>query len=369
MKKFLCFASLFSLSVFAEEQSVVTIDVPAGVDVNIVDATDKAALIDSGKDLVKTGGGRLIIDSSLKGYKGEIRIREGYVLATHNEAFGDIDKGTVVESGATLEFKHDTEALLFGKEQFTVSGTGVDGCGALCHVGTEKDQWRAVFEKVKLAGDSRFGGIKYGSDKYRRWDIRGAQGTFDMQGYNLEVTCVFGLAGVNVVNPGSIIVEGSQSQLCLEGKNVKMNGSSENTITLREKTILSSQSFGPALKWGIVLDGGTLLEQNSNQDYENIGRIDGPLTITEKGGKFQTFNAGGHWSLGGSFDIKGDVSVVGSVVIDLMVLCHADNIEQRMRDYQAIRSKVASSVLDSQLRTGFTLPMLLTASRRFIHKI
>ena len=332
------------------------VDVPADVDRNIADAVDLEALVKSTGDLVKTGGGRLIIDRSLKGYKGEIRVEEGYLLAVHNEAFGDIDKGTVVSSGATLEFKHDTEALLFGKEQFTVSGNGVDGCGVLYHTGTVKDQWRAVFEKVKLAGNSRFGGI-YASDKYRRWDIRGAQGTFDMQGYDLEVTCVFGLASVDVVNPGNITVIGNKSQLCVEGKNVKMNGSSQNTITLLEKTALSSQSFGPALKWGVVLDGGTLLEQNSNQDYENVGRIDGPLTITEKGGKFQTFNAGGHWSLGGSFDIKGEVSAGGSVVIDLMVLCGADNIEQRMRDYQTLRSKVASSVLDSQMRI-----MLYTAN-------
>ena len=102
---------------------------------------DIRSLLSSQSDLVKKGGGRLIIDRSLEGYKGEIRVEEGYLLALHNKAFGDTDKGTVIFSDATLEFKDDSDngVLKFGKEQITVSGIGVNGCGALCHVGRVTD--------------------------------------------------------------------------------------------------------------------------------------------------------------------------------------------------------------------------------------
>ena len=143
--------------------SAMTIDVGPTDPDRTITAAEASALVSSGEDLVKTGGGRFIIDRSLKGYKGEIRVEGGYLQALHNEAFGDIDKGTVISSGATLEFKHDTEYLAFGNEQFTVSGIGVDGCGALRHIGLVKSQWTAVFQKVKLAGDTRFGGVKTSS--------------------------------------------------------------------------------------------------------------------------------------------------------------------------------------------------------------
>lgn len=334
-----------------------TVNVDAGTDVNIADAVDVGQLISSGEDLVKTGGGRLIIDKSLKGYKGEIRVEEGYLLALHNEAFGDTDKGTIISNGATLEFKDDSAngVLKFGKEQITVSGIGVNGCGALCHVGRVKSQWCAVFERVKLAGDTRFGGIPYNSNgECKRWDIRGGQGTFDMQGYNLEIKCNFGIAGADVVNPGNITVSGAKSQFCLEGSNARLNGSAENTLTIGEGTVLSSQSFRPALKWSVVIDGATLLEQNSTGDYRNITRIDGPVTVTEKGAKFQTFNAGGHWSFGGSVTVNGEISAVGTAQVNVVTLAGADDVEEKIADYLAMRSKAKASQLDSSLMMLFS---------------
>ena len=345
-----CAALLTGAAVDCAAADPVTVNVESGVDVDIEDAVVLETLISSDADLVKTGGGRLVIGCSLKGYKGEIRVEQGYLLATNNAAFGDTDKGTVVSSGATLEFKQDTDALLFGKEQFTVSGIGVDGCGALRHVGTLKDQWRAVFERITLAGDTRFGAVPKSDGSYRRWDIRGAQGVFDMQGHDLEIVGTFGLAGVTVNNPGDIAVEGAKSQLCFEGVNVRMNGSSENTITLREGTVLSSQSFGPALKWSVVIDGATLLEQNFTGRYQDRTRIDGPVTITEKGAKFQTFNPGGHWTLGGTVTANGTVSAGGSANVDVVLLCKDNDIDKRMADYQTMRAKADHSMLNSQLR-------------------
>ena len=259
--------SLVSVWLAAGTLAAMTVNVESTDPDRTITAGEVSTLVSSGEDLVKTGGGRFIIDRSLKGYKGEIRVEGGYLQALHNEAFGDIDKGTVISSGATLEFKHDTEYLAFGNEQFTVSGIGVDGCGALRHIGLVKSQWTAVFQKVKLAGDTRFGGVKTSSGGYHRWDIRGSQGTFDMQGHNLEIVAQFGLAGVNVVNPGNIVVTGTNSTFCLEGASARMGGSSANTLTMGPGTLFSSQQFGPPLEWSLVLDGCTCNEQKTTDNF------------------------------------------------------------------------------------------------------
>ena len=329
------------------------VDVPAGVDKNIADVVDLEALVRSTEDLVKKGGGRLVVDCSLKGFKGEIRVEEGYLLATHNEAFGDIDKGTVVSSGATLEFKHDTEALLFGKEQFTVSGTGVGGCGVLCHVGTVKDQWRAVFQRIKLAGNTRFGGTRYDSgNKYRRWDIRGDQGKLDMQGHNLEIVCRFGIASADIVNPGNITVVGADSTFCLEGTNARMGGSSANTLTIGEGARFNSQRFAPAIEWSVVLDGCICNEENYTGEYATRARINGPVTITEKGAMFNRASSasGAHWSFGGAVTVNGEI-YVGSYSVDLMVVQDSgDGLDDCMAVYNVLRNASRASQLDTLLR-------------------
>ena len=327
--------------------------VPDGEEHTLTDA-DVVAL--SGFDLVKLGGGRLVIDRSLKGYKGEMRVKEGYLLALHKEAFGDVDKGTTVSSGATLEFKDDSEngVLKFGKEQLTVSGIGVAGCGALRHVGTEKDQWCAVFERVKLAGDTRFGAVSYGSEsskKYRRWDIRGGQGVFDMQGYNLEVVCSFGMLGVDVVNPGNITVKGLNSTFILEGDTPRLNGSAANTLTMEEGTTLQSQKFKSPIKWSVVLDGCTCNELYASGDYVNRGRFDGPVTITEKGVQFTRGGSsnGAHWSFGGTVTANG--AIKGGNPIELIVIKgEDDSIADKVRLYRHMRSKVEPSHLDEKVR-------------------
>ena len=350
---FRCIASVLTVGAALDcAAGQLTVNVDAGADVNIADAVDIEKLISSGDDLVKTGGGRLVIDRSLKGYKGEIQVTQGYLLATHNEAFGDIDKGTVVSSGATLEFKHDTEGLLFGKEQFTVSGTGVDGCGALCHVGTVKDQWRAVFEKITLAGDTKFGGTPSSKGDYRRWDIRGSQGTFDMQGHDLEIVCGFGIAGATVVNPGNITVAGEKTYLYFEGSGVRMEGSAENTITLRDGASLSSQKFKPALQWSVVIDGGRLMEQTFTGDYLNYGRIDGPVTITGKGATLHASAHDCHWSFGGKVTVNGPVSLStgNSNRIAAIVLCDEDDMAVQMQSYRDLRANADQSRLNVRLR-------------------
>ena len=336
---------LFTCSLLALDVTVET-----GTDRTITDS-EADSLIASGEDIVKRGGGRFIIDKSLAGYKGDIRVEEGYLRATTSTALGDADKGSVtVSDGATLEFGADTEALKFGKRPIFVSGIGVDGAGALCHVGTVKDQWQAVFERVTLTGNTRFGGVSYqGNDalRFRRWDIRSGQ--LDMGGYNLEITCGFGLCGISVINPGNITVKnlGVKSVFYLEGRDVHMGGTAENILTVGENCTLSSQRFSPALAWSVVLDGCTVSEQNepSNGTPETAaGRIDGSVTITEKGVSF-TGGDKRSFSLGGTVNVGGPVSC-GQTGFRLHVLQSGDDpTGARMAVMDSLVSKSTSKAL------------------------
>ena len=328
--------------------------VEAGASDRTITEAEATALVASGEELVKRGGGRFIIDKSLVGYKGDIRVEEGYLRATTSTALGDADKGSVtVSDGATLEFGSDAKGLAFGKRPIFVAGVGVEGVGALCHVGQKQDQWQAVFERVTLTGNTRFGGIPFtksdGKAEFRRWDIRGGQGQFDMGGYTLEIACQFGLCGVTIVNPGHIRVTNRNGAAAfdLEGNNVHMGGSAANTLTIGEGCTFSSQRFAPALAWSVVLDGGIVKEQNepTNGTAETAAaRIDGPVTITEKGARFE---GGGNknWSLGGTVDVHGPVSC-GSTGFRLHVLQAADDpTGARMAVMEALVAKSTSANL------------------------
>lgn len=297
--------------------SLPALDVSVDVgDVRTITGDEADAIIASGEDLIKRGGGRFVIDRPLIGYKGSICVEEGYLRAIVPSALGDADVGTVtVSSGATLEFGSDTDELLFGNRLVLVSGRGVNGEGALCHVGQLKDQWRAVFERVTLTGDTRFGGIPYESANgglvFRRWDIRGSTGKLDMGGHNLEISCGFGLCRTDVLNPGNITVTniGASATFYLEGSSVNLGGGTENTLTVREGCALSSQRFSPAIAWSVALDGCILREQNpaSGGSAETAAaRIDGPVRITEKGVRING-GAGRSWSFGGEVDVSGSV--------------------------------------------------------------
>lgn len=341
--------SILSVWLAAGTLAAMTVNVESTDPDRTITAGEVSTLVSSGEDLVKTGGGRFIIDRSLKGYKGEIRVEGGYLQVLHNEAFGDVDKGTIISSGATLEFKNDSEYIAFGNEQFTVSGIGVDGCGAFRHIGLVKSQWTAVFQKVKLADDTRFGGVTNASGSYLRWDIRGSQGTFDMQGHTLEIVAQFGLAGVNVVNPGNIVVTGTNSTFCLENTAAKMGGSSANTLTMGPGTIFSSQQFGPALEWSVVLDGCTCNEQKTTDNFTGHACLNGPVTVTSRGAKFTGYN-NRHWSFGGDVTLDGEISSNNNG-IRLVVIQKADDEPGARRGvYQAVRDHVQAGQLDSSVR-------------------
>ena len=62
--------SLVSVWLAAGTLAAMTVNVESTDPDRTITAAEASALVSSGEDLVKTGGGRFIIDRSLKGYKG-----------------------------------------------------------------------------------------------------------------------------------------------------------------------------------------------------------------------------------------------------------------------------------------------------------
>ena len=69
--------SLVSVWMAAGALAAMTVNVESTDPDRTITAGEASTLVSSGEDLVKTGGGRFVIDRALKGYKGEIRVEGG----------------------------------------------------------------------------------------------------------------------------------------------------------------------------------------------------------------------------------------------------------------------------------------------------
>lgn len=131
-------------------------------------------------DLVKTGGGRLIVDFDLAatkpGWRGSVRVSEGFLRVAHVGAFGpSTAAGGVVEEGATVEFDGSvlgSSSLSCPRLSFV--GDGVDGSGAVRLVG---GNWSHKEMHWTLTGDAT-----WSSGGYAETFNYGPAGSIDMGG-------------------------------------------------------------------------------------------------------------------------------------------------------------------------------------------
>lgn len=258
---------------------VCTVNVPDGEDYTLTSA-DITTL--ASYDLEKTGGGRLIISTSISSYTGEIRVKEGFLKVMANGALGASSAGTIVSDGATLEVgatASTANKLNFQAEPITISGNGVDGKGALNNAYShDYTSWG----KVTLAADAGVGGVS-------RHDLRGS--TFNMNGHTLTVRGYFALTSETVTNPGRIHVlsndvYGATSTFVFESI-VKLNGGEENVVSLGEGTCLNLQGTRVDLPWTLVASNNCTAFNATNGGATNRNVWAGPVQLVSGDVKIQ----------------------------------------------------------------------------------
>ncbi len=262
-----------------------------------------AGVISGAGGLVKNGVGTLTLPAA-NTYLGPTTVKQGILVAKNSAAFGSAVSGTVIESGATLDVGGAAkDSLNLGNEQFTVSGAGVGGQGAIINSSTGTQQ--NAFGKITLAGDTTFGGAQ-------RWDLRSSTPTLTMNGYDLTKISnnLIDIVSATILpdgpgGTGAIDVQGGA--LILDSA-TKFNGSAANTLRIRSGAQLQTYNFSAAnpAVWTMLLDHNATVATLQGAGNGTINTWSGPVTLdgtaTLTGG-----NTG--WSL----TLSGPVSGPGSI--------------------------------------------------------
>ncbi len=268
-----------------------------------------AGVISGSGSLVKSGTNILQLLAS-NTYTGPTYINAGIVRANQNATFGSSAGGVFIAPGATLDVgcsadvggTRTSDALDLGTEVFTVSGTGVDGKGALVNNSTVSQS--KAFGKVTLTDHSAVGGTA-------RLDLRQNTPTLTMNGYTLtkKGSNIFGLTSANVL-PDSGHIDVQSGTLKVES-NTRLNGSVTNTLTVRSGATLELYNLYPqnAPAWSLMCeDQSTLSIALGGPSLSNNWA--GPVTL---GGTLRLTGGGTYnHALGGVLTGPGSILKYGS---------------------------------------------------------
>ncbi|QIF02281.1 PEP-CTERM sorting domain-containing protein [Roseimicrobium sp. ORNL1] len=264
--------------------------------IEVVEASSSLAVsgaVSGSGNLQKTGAGILFF-SGLNDYTGTLTISEGIFRAGSVSALGDTAGGTVIQNGATL----DVFGFNLGSEQIQVSGSGVNGAGAIVNNGGA--QQLNALRYVTLTGDATFG---FGAF---RWDIRGdgtaGTSTLDLAGHTLTK---IGSGYVGIVNAavseGNIAInEGTLA--FLQGTSATGNG----TITIANGATMSVGNYNVAINItrAIVSKGGTIAAEGVASQSPMLAS---PITLESGTTTFTSANP--------AFTLNGGISGAGNLVL------------------------------------------------------
>lgn len=224
--------------------------------------------------LVQQGSGRLTLVAA-NTYNGETVVRGGTLMPSNNAALGSALAGTVVTNGGTLDvgYSGTDNGANFGDEVITVSGTGVNGRGAIIN-SSARSQYN-TFRFMKLAGHTTFGG----ENSAARWDIRNTASNpyLDMNGFTVTKvgSNMVGLTSVPVINPGHIDI---QEGIFRTESAAALNGSDANTMTVQNNATYEIYSLVTPIAWSLVMnDGARFGAANGNGLAQNVWA--GPITL------------------------------------------------------------------------------------------
>jgi fibronectin-binding autotransporter adhesin len=276
----------------------------------------------SGLGSLQQSGSGTVTLSGVSSYAAATTISPGAAIRITNAAAGSSSLGSLtggavtIASGAALDLSGSptANALNFDSKQFIISGTGIDGNGAIVNNGVNQQN---VFQRVFLVGDALAGGSA-------RFDIRSVpttalNATLDLAGHTLTKTGANQLSIIGAsVSDGNIVV--NQGILSLETVTAIPDFGTGTSITFNAGT--TAQFFqvpGPnsAIDRRMNFNGITII--NNNQAFETF--IDSPVTF----GGNNTFNIGnGPVTFNGAFTETGGARALTKLGTGTLVLAGAN---------------------------------------------
>ena len=253
-----------------------TITIDGALVFNRSDSVTLANSISGAGVLAQIGPGvlTLMAGSPPGAFTGAITISNGTLFAGSASAFSgnpiSIHSGTLDVNGQNLV-----------AEPVTVSGSGVDGDGAIINSGAQQT---SALRNVALDGDATFGGTS-------RWDIRNTGGTASLTSGGLpsNITKVgtnqVSLVGVNPIDSALGDIDIQQGVFAIQTSTAQL-GDASKTIYVRGGATLNLWSLSTSpLNKKIILENGATIWNESGSSI-----VIGPITLTNG---TTTFNIAG----------------------------------------------------------------------------
>lgn len=205
-------------------------------------------------NLVKTGTGTLVLAAS-NDYTGTLDISNGVVLASNNRSLSATTTGTIVRSGAALEFSN---TVTNNMNNTRISGTGIATNGAIRSIGGSNQFNRGIV----LDADAR---IQSDAGAYLTIsNFTAGSNAVSGTGFNLTVagdgnTRITGTGGTNVLmmGAGGSLTKVGNGTLFLTGSN---NYTGTTTVSGGQLQVFAGATVGTNafLSTNFVINGGAL---------------------------------------------------------------------------------------------------------------
>ena len=255
-------------------------------------------------------------------FTGPLVVNGGIVRPDQNGAFGGTGSGVTIASGATLDLGCDSavggtkagDSLYLNLEEFTVSGAGIDGGGAIVNNGNAS-QMNAI-NRIYLSGDATFGGKS-------RWDIRNNAPFLFFNDHTLTKTGVNEIAFIAPVFPGSGHLVVNQGLIRIEASAL-LNGSAANTATVNRGGKLELYNLTPGYPtWSLILNDGSSFQGGTfNTTTTNMSVWLGPVALNGTSFLYGYSNSGMvNWTIAGQISGTGTLFRTGTTSSTLWLTC------------------------------------------------
>lgn len=262
--------------------TTVTVNLDSGTDTADINLNNRPS-----KTLIKTGAGRVnltAVTASTKNvndkFKGAIEVQGGTLGNTvGNKVYGRPLTVTVFDGASLLMYGGQAGFFSDYGTVTTISGTGVDGSGALQTSGAGTLAW---FGALKLAADARINTASTGTMVFKGL-VNGSVRDFEVGPYVLEKTgtgsASFRSSSLIASGQGGVKISGGSVDFSAEGgSSLKFVGTADNILEVCNGATNNLASIGAA-PWTMKYTGSTASYlRNTSVGVTNVW--EGPLVVS-----------------------------------------------------------------------------------------